>query len=221
MISIISFISLFCHLWLQQPSPVKRKHLSEPTKQRFDRQKRHKDYYDDCVFTKQYSIRQRLKKYPFVKTSVVVAVSYHAEMPEPSTYVDNNGKVTSVDSAWVRPLAGLHIKNGKIDTKTLTEFVALNKQQIDALTNIIYNTDFRINKDFNMISQGSCFEPRNALIFLDKNGNAFDYIEICFQCKDSKSFSQKLNIGTPCTQKYDILKKYFIRLDIKTGTLQK
>jgi hypothetical protein len=216
----LSLITFLCQLWLQHPTYLKSRSTSRTSKQLFEIQKRHKDYFDDCTFTKKYSIQQRLKKYPFFKASGIVAVSYHAEEPEPNTYINNDGKRVSLDSAWVRPLAGLHIKNGKIDTKTLTEFAALNKQQINALTNIIYNTDYRIKDEIAGFSQGACFEPRNALIFLDRNGKAFDYIEICFECHNAKSLSQQIGIGTLCNQKYDLLKKYFISLGIKTGTLQ-
>ncbi|OKS87082.1 hypothetical protein [Mucilaginibacter polytrichastri] len=220
MINTLSFISLLCHLWLQHPTHVKNKSLYKTPKALFELQNRHKDYYDDCVFTKRYSISQRLKKYPFVEASKIVVVSYHAEEPEPNIYIGKDGKRFNPDSVRIQLPTGLHIKEGKIDTRTLTEFIALNEQQINALTNIIFNTDYRLKDEIAGFSQGTCFEPRNALIFLDRNGKVFDYIEICFECQNAKSLSQRIGIGTLCNQKYDILKKYFISLGIKTGTLQ-
>src|ERR1700712_5650092 len=91
MINTLSLISVLYHLWLQQPQP-KNKHLPEIAKQWFYLQKRHKDYYDDCIFTKKYSVQHRLKQYPFVKASSIIAVSYHAEELQEPTYFDNEGK---------------------------------------------------------------------------------------------------------------------------------
>ena len=181
---------------------------------------KHKDYFDDCVFLNRYSIKQRLKHYPFSTAVKIIAVSYPVEYP---TMIPFDGPDQPNDSAVKRKIdttftVGLHVKNGKLNNSSIKEIRVLNKAQINKLTNIIYNTDYKVN-EFNSYLEGECFDPRNALIFIDKYGKIFDYIEICFECRNSESKSGKITIGTICNQKYDLLKKYFLSLGIKYGTI--
>lgn len=151
---------------------------------------------DDCIFTNKLNLQQRLKKYPFSKAVRIVAVSYHAPMP----YDLEN--------------TGLHIKDQILDTTRVLEIKTLNPRQIARLTNIIYNTDYKRKYIVNTVMEGGCFEPRNALIFYDKKGKVFDYIEMCFQCLHARSASDKITIGTACSQKYDLLKSFFKSIGI-------
>ena len=163
---------------------------------------------EDCVFVKKYTAAQRLKKYPFSKAAKIVAVSYEWALED------------SID-APKRPdtvfISDLHIKHGRLNYSSLKEIKQLDAKEINQLTNIIYNTDYK--KDMNSISPGhECFSPRNALLFYNKNGKIFDYIEICFECEMYQSLSEKLHIGTLCNQKFDMIKQFFIDAGIKYGT---
>lgn len=42
------------------------------------------------------------------------------------------------------------------------------------------------------ITSGSCYEPRNGILFFDKEGNLLSYLEICFTCG---SISKTRNFG--------------------------
>ncbi|MDT3405657.1 hypothetical protein [Mucilaginibacter terrae] len=110
-------------------------------------------------------------------------------------------------------LSGLHFrKNGLLDSTTLIEIKTLNKAQINQLSNIIYN----ISNSKPGVSPGSMCAPyyRNALIYFDRKGKVFDYLEICFQCEQTRSKSEKLYIGNNCIQKFDILKKFLKGLGV-------
>jgi hypothetical protein len=178
-------------------------------------------YYNDCLLTNKYTIAQRLKKYPFVRAWKILAVSYDGTS-EPNLLVLANGDTinaaTNEKVINFRP-HGLFFKNDTLDYKYLFETKQLTKSQINRLTNILFNTDVKIHNDY--ADPGyKCFEPRNALIFLDENGKVFDYIEICFTCEGTRSKSDRVYLG-PCNQKYDMVKKFFIDLGIKYGTITK
>jgi hypothetical protein len=186
-------------------------------------EKAHKHYYDDCAFVNKYSLSQRLKKYPFSKAAKIVAVSYRWDSPKAdivlindSTHGDSSHK--TVDTAFE---AGLHVNKGVLNHSSLKETKILNQSQINRLTNIIYNTDFKVHDVFNTSKEGACFNPRNALLFYDRNGKIFDYMEICFECLGSYSKSDRFTVGTQCSQKYELLRKFFMSLGVKYGTITK
>lgn len=163
---------------------------------------------DDCIQVNNYSVKDRLKKYPFNKAVKILAVSYHY-----------NSSVTHLKKSK-QPFSNydLHINNGILDSTTLVEIKLLNQYQINKLTNIIYNITYG-DAPIHTADHMSCFMPRNALIFIDKDGKVFDYLEICFECLNAESQSDRITIGTVCNQKYQILKRFFVKLGIKTGTI--
>ncbi|WP_311954498.1 hypothetical protein [Mucilaginibacter terrae] len=163
---------------------------------------------DDCIQVNNYSVKDRLSKYPFNKASKILAVSYHS-----------NSSVTHLEKS-IKSFStyGLHVKEGVLDCATLVEIKLLNKYQINKLTNIIYNITYG-NAPIHTEDHMSCFMPRNALIFIGNKGKVFDYLEICFECLNTESLSNRITIGTVCNQKYQMLKRFFIGLGIKTGTI--
>ncbi|MCC8407346.1 hypothetical protein LJ707_00270 [Mucilaginibacter sp. UR6-1] len=176
-----------------------------------------KKYYDDCRFTNKYSVAQRRKFYPYSKATKILAVSYEIPVNLPividSTDIDTNAKYADIHT-------GLFVKNGILDHTTLREEKVLTRSQIDSLTSIFYNYRTKVKHDYAFLGY-SCFNPRNALVFIDKKGKVFDYLEICFECKNGRSQSEKFGTGTYCTQKYEILRRYFAGLGFKTGTITK
>ena len=158
----------------------------------------------DCIETRKYSLKQRLKHYPFNKAAKIVAVSYMAEM----SFSMSQHMVKDTSELFTKQrLSGLHFrKNGMLDSTTLIEAKTLNKSQINQLTNIIYN----ISNSKPSVSPGTKCAPyyRNALIYIDKNDKIFDYMEICFECGQTYSKSGRLYLGDDCNQKYNIVKKF-------------
>jgi hypothetical protein len=178
-------------------------------------------YYNDCVFTNRYAISQRLKKYPFSKASKILAVSYDGTV-EPNLLVLASGDtINAATNEKIRNFKphGLFFKNDTLDYINLFEVKQLTINQINRLTNILFNTDVKIHNDYAHPGY-KCFEPRNAFIFFDKNGKVFDYIEICFTCEGTRSKSDRIYLG-PCNQKFDMVKKFFIDLGIRYGTITK
>ena len=165
----------------------------------------------------------------FIGQKKIVAVSFLGFEPNPDTVINETLNVNDTPGKKIINIklsknvpdtafkAGLHIKNGKLNYSSIIEIKELNYEQIGKLTNVIYNTTVR--KPSNYVSPGfDCYTPRNALIFYDRNGRIFDYLEICFECMRDESQSHKVTIGTYCNQKYDLLKGLFIKFGIKYGT---
>lgn len=183
-----------------------------------------KIYYNDCVFTHRYTVAQRLRKYPFSKAAKILAVSYDGTAePNATPQIIINGD--TIDAVTQKKLVksknkphGLYFKEDTLDYISLFEIKELTPEQINRLTNILYNTNAKIHNDYAYPAY-SCFNPRNALVFFDKDGKVFDYVEVCFECKRIRSKSDKILFGSACNQGLDFVKKFLINLGIKYGTL--
>ncbi|GAA4911386.1 hypothetical protein [Mucilaginibacter defluvii] len=178
--------------------------------------------HDDCLLRNRYTLTKRLGMYPFDKAAKVLAISYHYY-----NNVDADINYDTPDSVSHKPKTkkettgnGIRIVNGVLDTTHLVEIKKLTSKQIDKLTDLLYNTGYKV-EGLNEFSEGGCFSPRNAFVFINKQGKIYDCLEICFECNNYASQSDKISIGDICTQKYELLKKYFISLGIKTGTIAK
>ncbi|HTD40748.1 MAG TPA: hypothetical protein VK671_09015, partial [Mucilaginibacter sp.] len=207
---------------------ISKKHLQLV----FEEMKHHKVYYDDCVFVSKYSIKQRLLRYPYSKAAKIIAVSYPCFCNDVDAGITIDSVGRHVDTLSKKPndtifRNGLHVKKGVLNYSTIKEFKVLTQSQINQLTNIIYNTGFKVYSHWELEPAlfenggGGCFNPRNAILFIDKNGKIFDYLEVCFECQVADSESRKITLGAGCNQKFDLLKKYFISLGIKYGTINK
>lgn len=94
------------------------------------------------------------------------------------------------------------------------ESILLNTAQIDSLTNLLYNYDFRIIP--NIRNTPKCYRPRNGIVFYDADGTQFAAIEICFECQRFMTFPKKVVLPEQrsmttdfCTQKSDMLRDFF------------
>ncbi|WP_448634624.1 hypothetical protein [Pedobacter panaciterrae] len=196
-------------LFAQISKPKSIKHKVTKNELIADWEKNFNEEYSDCAFYNKYTAKQRLAKYPFSKTAKILAVSYKYQGLD--TEPADNKEVQS-------PKRGLHINNGVLDTTTLIKIKTLDSKQIDVLTNLIFNTNYKKKDAMHSIMSGKCFEPRNAFIFLDSNAQVLDYLEICFTCYQSRSSSDKFDIGILCTQKYQMLSDYFKNIGVVYGT---
>lgn len=162
---------------------------------------------DNCTFKNNHTPDQRLKIYPFDKAVKILAVSYDYDK-----FLDSVLK----NSTTKKPDYPIKIVNGVLDTSLLVEVKELTAVNIGSLTNLLYNVGYR-KKGFNGIPSAQCYQPRNAFIFVDKNNKAYDYLEICFECMRYHSKSENIDIGDVCSQKYELLRQYFIYMGIKFG----
>ncbi len=148
---------------------------------------------DNCIHKSKYTITQRLRHYPFNRSDKVILASFR--------YHDKN----------------YPIKNGKVIYDSLIEHKILSKQEVIELTDVIYNNVYKKFSGVGSITM--CFFPRNAIIFIDKNGNAVETIWICFQCSRYESYSDRFGLlANNCEQKLDLIKKFFVKQRLDYGT---
>jgi len=181
---------------------IKTKVIGPPrvqTKAELDTERRN----HDCIRRYKMSFSNRLRKYPFNIASQIRLVSYLAQP-------------LSKDNPEILSHTGLPIENDTICYSKLNEIVTLRLGQIDTLTDILYNVGFR-GPTF-IITSIQCYEPRNAILFIDSKGKTVEYIEICFGCDKTRESSEKIPVGEFCKQKFEILRKYFLKAGVKYGT---
>ena len=149
-----------------------------------------------CVNLNKFSSSKRLKFYPFDKAKQIVLISFE-----------------SFEMNYSIP-----VKDKILNYENVKESLILNENQINELTDLIYNVGYQ-NKDLpKIIEEGNCYEPRNGILFIDDNGNVFEYIEICFQCGRRVISSEKIKDGVYCLNKFELYKQYFRKQGIKYGT---
>ena len=173
-----------------------------------------------CIHRNTYSLGERLKFFPFNQYKKVMLISF--ELPEPSAEINNAGKTQPKNHNEKEFTLALLAKKQKLDQTRIKENRILSALEIDKLTDILYNFGYKSTKSYKGLLIGddgySCYNPRNAIVFLDEKGLIAEYIEICFECHRREDSSEKIKTGEFCTEKYDLIRKYFYTVGIKYGT---
>jgi hypothetical protein len=171
--------------------------------------------YLQCLRKNKYSPAQRLKFYPFNKAKQVKLVAfedYLGAQPNVQITIGDTIKTPNYDSIWK---ARVPFKKAGVDYSTFKEIKTLNKTQVDQLTDLLYNIGYAGPKQ---VEPGSkCYDPRNAILFIDSRGRTFAYIEICFECQEYRVSSKKLMLGEFCEQKLDRIKSFFKSAGVELG----
>jgi len=92
-----------------------------------------------------------------------------------------------------------------IKWNNFTDTFSLTQIDKKALADILFNYKYRIKGKYELGS--SCYIPRDAILFLDKNGNLLDYVEICFECTDYRLKTDKWKFDF-CEGKLGLLAKF-------------
>ena len=145
----------------------------------------------ECVRINVKSFSQRLKKYPYNKATQIQLASFEGFR--------------------------IPLLNDTICYSKLKEVKNLTLLQIDSLTDLLYNVGF--GGTILLEVEMACYDPRNAIIFIDSTGKAFAFIEICFECEQFVVSSEKIKFGDICNQKFSMLKKLFKNAGILYGTI--
>ncbi|HUC81706.1 MAG TPA: hypothetical protein VMR70_12370 [Flavisolibacter sp.] len=145
-----------------------------------------------CIYSKRYSDKARLQLYPFNDYQTIKLVSYR--------YHGDN----------------LPIRKSQVIEDSLIEEVTLSKQDIIALTDVLYNNYTK--GGLPPLKPLCSFAPRNAILFFDDKNSLREFLVICFHCSDYEKSSDQLNTGSDCTEKLEKLRKLFIEKGVKFGT---
>lgn len=164
------------------------------------------DSEQNCKKTKNTSFENLASLFPLNITTTVQIVSFEYE----NSILIEDGKADKrivIDSL---PRIG-----NKLDYKNLKEFKNLELIKIIELSKLLYNFNFDPKKN-KTIRIGGCYMPRNAIVFLDKQENIIEYIEICFECRGYFIFN-KSNFGEFCDGKIELIKNFFILNGMEYG----
>ena len=158
----------------------------------------------DCVRVKSLLFSETLKLYPFNKAKQIQLVSFKSS----PNYKDSLPRM-----------------NDTVCYSKLFEVKSLIPSQVDTLTDIIHNYGFKFTykpkrRVYFIGSVSQCYNPRNAILFLDKDNKVFEFIEICFECERTRTSSDRVSLGTNCNQKLLLVKEFFGQAGIEYGIAQ-
>jgi hypothetical protein len=161
----------------------------------------------DCARVNNIPPAERAKNYPFINAREIQLVSFKS----------------SYDSVWGQYFKdSLPRKNDTVVYSKLFEIRTLTQSQIDTLTDLIFNYDnksiYKPKRNVYFIGTSmNCYNPRNAILFIDKDRKVFEFIEICFECDKFYSSSDSVGFGSDCNQKLELIKDFFHRTGIEYG----
>lgn len=187
---IIFMIAIFSVFEAAGQNKKIKNEFKEPT----PREELHNELANECFNSHKYNRLQRLKIYPFNKAKEIKLISFKADDFIP-------------------------VKNKNINYSRVIESQILSPGQTDELTDILYNIGFDPNfkVENRVMDYASCYEPRNGILFLNSEGKAFEFIEMCFGCDKTRTSSNKVKEGVFCSRKFDLLKYFFQNTGIKYG----
>lgn len=147
-------------------------------------------YDPNCSFNGNLNSKQRSHIFPFNKSEKIVLVSFDV------------------------CLRKLPVVNNIVDTAKISEYIILNKVQAESLTNILLNYNYPVTNTIQFISK-SCYYPRHAILFYNKQNNLIAYLELCFSCGDFESNFEADWLDQFCSGKYVLLESFFAEAGIK------
>ena len=156
----------------------------------------------NCVRSKRVNFKNRLKMFPLDNTTYIKVVAHRTK----------NGMIGAELQKY---LDSIKIGEDTINLKEFDEHINLNLSQIEKLSDVIFNYSHK-GKEYAM-SDTMCYQPRNAIIFLDNNNKVLGFIEICFGCNHLRTSDKRIDIGDYCEQKYDLIKNIFRECGIRYG----
>ena len=160
-----------------------------------------------CVKQEKLTVYERNKIYPYNVSNKIILATYLQK---------ENGVMGGEMQAY---FSSLKEDRNLFDKKRFNEFIYLNDNQKNELTEIIFNYGYK--KNINIGINSGCYMPNNAILFLDKDDNLLEFIEICFDCNQFRTSNEKITLGDKCMQKMNLLDNFFLKSGInKTKELR-
>lgn len=159
----------------------------------------------ECAKKHQYSFAERMKQYPFNVSEKVIIVSFDSLRPVETL------KGMIPDEREIR----IPIKDNKPEFELIRETFTLTNGQLEALTDILYNYDYK--NDQGVRSRSQCFSPHHALVFFDGKNKMIAYVEVCFKCHNVEASNKDIKLGNFCSDKVNMLKDLFKKVGVKTA----
>lgn len=141
-----------------------------------------------CTHYGKLLLKQRLARYPFSKAKNVVLVSFTDTVNYPD-YVS--------------------VKKRIPDFAAVPYKKELSATDIDKLTDLLFNVGYN-TKDIFVNELIPCAARKNAIVFLDANGEPFDYIGVFWRCGVLEYDINKIELPISCDDKYDLIRRFFV-----------
>ena len=148
----------------------------------------------NCIKKLNSSFTTRLKNYPFNQATQIQLVSF-------------KGGIDTSEFQDMKMNDSLPMLNDTVCYSKLMEVRTITYNQVHKLTDILYNYGY--GGPVYIGSSSMCYFPRNAILFLDANGKVYEFIEICFECRETRTSSERISLGQMCNQKMQMLKNFF------------
>jgi len=143
----------------------------------------------DCVYRKN-SKTDILKKYPFHISDKIIWVSWKSDGKE-------------------RPKTIKNFTADSINWQSFADTISIDSADKKMLADILFNYKYRVKGNYDL--SASCYIPRDAILFLDKNEKLIDYLEVCFECTGYRLMTEKWKPDF-CDDKFEMLEKFKLSL---------
>lgn len=154
----------------------------------------------NCYKIKDISTTKRLQNYPFNQAKTIMVVAF-----------DSYFRLNLNNGSTSRAL----ILNDSLVKKNLKQIIKLDSNQINQLTNILFNYGIGKHCYANARTVYGCYEPRHAIVFLDSNNTVIDFFEICFECNSYVTKDKLMeNSLSECNNQLSLIKKYFEKIGV-------
>lgn len=153
-----------------------------------------------------YEVEKRRRFYPWRKAHQVLLVTFDERVnrqPEPHPADSIPAPAPEVGGRSL----GLPVVEDSLDFTALTHAWVLSANQVDSLTDILYNSCERWT--YRQSSRFGCYEPRHAIVFLDKRKHIVAYIEISLYCHQLRYSNKRIKRLDDCDYMFEELRKYF------------
>lgn len=157
-----------------------------------------------CIRKNTFSEKERLSFFPFSKASKIKIISFR-----------DKSKDVMPGTELIRHIESIKIGKEVFNETLYDETATLTPEQTNLLSDIIFN--FSYTKLPLEDTEVYCYNPRNAIFFLDAENHIMAYIEICFGCNKYRTSDKQFSLGDFCNEKYDMLKAIFEKSTIKYG----
>ncbi|MBL4675167.1 MAG: hypothetical protein JKY70_03025 [Mucilaginibacter sp.] len=166
--------------------------------------------HSKCFFNGKFTADERRTFLPFNHAAEVRLISYKWNIPREANDPDSLPVFIPVaQNAFA------------INQLKLEEQKTLSNAGIDSLTNIFFNygyTPVRSKNAYILEDAMSCYEPHNAVVFLDADGKVVYYFDVCFSCLRHNWSTPKVKNVIYCDGKYELLRKFFASQGVIYGT---
>lgn len=131
----------------------------------------------DCAPRHHYTLEQRLKRYPFNKAAKISIASFRT--PGSTLFPADSLNKQDYDYDY----GAVPDSKDSSNKCVFEELVALDTPQLDSLTSLLYNYDYRKSPAVaGPRTMSGCYAPHNAILFYNEQQEIFAFIELCFTC---------------------------------------